>query len=236
MNEDGRFIPPGPGRIAAFARRGGHPEAYGALLGSGIGLLIAAALLYVLQDRAEEGVVALFRVGLDETRTGWIAPATVAERVLLPLFFFTAPVLFAVAAGIFFAAVLPAVASRRGRAVTAVPLPPLPKLRLTRFAVRSLGAAIAVFAALLIARKAFRAMDSGESPLESMGRALMQLTAATGAVLAALGAVERILIRHGIYRALFLNRSEHRRELRAQEGNREATARAARLRSREVNG
>ena len=236
MNEDGRFIPPGPGRIAAFARRGGHPEAYSALLGSGIGLLIAAAVLYVLRGRAEEGLVALFRVGLDGTRAGWTAPETVAERVLLPLVYFTAPVLLAAAAGLFFAAVLPALAARRGSAVTAVPLPTLPKLRFTRFVLRGLGAAIAVSAALLIARRAFRAMDSGEAPLEAMGSALLQLTAATGAALAALGTVERLLIRHGIYRALFLNRSEHRRELRAQEGNREATARAGRSRSREVNG
>ena len=233
MNEDGRFIPPGPGRLAAFARRGGFGTS--SLLSAGAGMLSAALVLYLYRHTIYAGITALFQKGLVRAADGALSLSTISALVFEPLRRLTLPVLLAAATGIAVGALLPAWAARRHKGNTAVPLPKMPGARIGILVIRGFGAALFLTIAALIGRNAASSFHpNASSPIAVSGLVLLRLLVAVGAVSLLTGAAERLLLSHRIYHALFLDRSEHRREMRAQQGSRDAAAKRARAQHREI--
>ena len=233
MKEDGRFIPPGLGRIAAFARRGGFGTS--PLLSAGAGMLSAALVLYFCKAAFHDGLTGLFREGLNQAAAGGTVLSAVSERIALPLVRLTLPVLLAAGTGTAVGAFLPAWAARRHKGDTAVPLPKMPRAGFGVLVIRVFGAALFLLTIILIARDTASSLGAHATPVAALGVLLFRILVALGAVSLLTGAAERMLLSHFIYHALFLDRSEHRREMRAEQGSRDASLRRARAQHREVN-
>jgi flagellar biosynthesis protein FlhB len=233
MKEDGRFIPPGPGRAAAFARRGGFGKS--SLLAAGSGLLGACAALYIFRDRFYSGLVGAFRLGIDNAINNPSSPVDSIAISAESFFQLLIPVSISIFAAAFFGAVLPAMAARRGKGATAVPLPKIPQARLTTAAVRLFGAGLFVAGSLLAVRQTRLDVLSPTGWIGEIGALCLRVLAVLGSVLVLVGMAEILILRHQIFQALFLNRSEARREIRGQQGSREAASRSRRRAQQETS-
>jgi flagellar biosynthesis protein FlhB len=209
-------LSPGEGRIAAAYRAGRFPASD--LLSTGVVLLLLAAALYCLAGQTVSALVELFHRGLlDVLRRPREIDAAMTSlstlvRVTLP---FSGLVLFVSA----LSTVLPALAARRRRGRTAIPLPPQKNARFSRFALRLLGAVVFISIAISIIKGLPLGGANALEALTVLGTGLCQTIAAAGGVMVLVGAGELVLMRHIVWRTLFLDTAEQRREQRAREGD-----------------
>ncbi len=233
MQEDGRFIPPGPGRVFAFSRNGGFGRSR--LLAGGLGMLGAAAVLSLSGTTLLESMQRLVANGLIRAGSA-VSPGDAVALCLGEAAALVGPIGLAAAVGTLSGALIPALIARRGKGTTAVPLPSPPAARFAVFAVRLFGALVLIAATALIFREAGLNWTRGAGAavwLDALAHVGLKLLIALGLVSVLTGAAELLLLRHAMWRALFLNRSEHRRELRASEGARDIAARGRRRLLRE---
>lgn len=222
MSEDGRFIPPGPGRSAAFARQGGFGKS--SLSGPGWGIVCAALVLYIFKDSFALGWANLFYAGVENAATRTLSPVEsihVFFSAALGLFL---PILGAAAAGVFTGALVPALAARRDKGTTSVPLPKMPRARFSVFAIRLFCAGIFIVSLALVVRHTEIDPTGPKGWIVASGRFFLSALAVLGLTLVLAGTAETLILRRMIFHALFLNRSEARREARAQEGNRKTAS------------
>ena len=115
---------------------------------------------------------------------------------------------------------LPAVLFRRGKGQTAVPLPRMPSSRAAITAIRSFGTIVFISAVLCIVRTAPGVGDAADGGVRMLGCLTLKIVFLLGGILTVVGVGEVICLRVSLFRALFLNRQEARREARATDGNR----------------
>jgi flagellar biosynthesis protein FlhB len=204
-----RHIPPGQGRVAAAYREGRFPKS--GLLSGGVVLLTVSLGLLWMGGWLVGGIINLFGLGVMkvlERPAGTDAAMemlTETARLLLPLL----GLMFAVGA---LFALLPALLGRRQRGRTAVPMP-APKRGLLALLVLLALMALYIFKTLPL---------KGYSPLDilgTIGKGVLQLGTACGATMIIVGAGELLLVRHLVWRSLFLDKSESLREQRAMLGD-----------------
>jgi flagellar biosynthesis protein FlhB len=224
MHDDGRFIPPGSGRTAAFAQKGGFPKS--PLLSSGVAISAMCAVFYLLKHFFLSGFIDSFRVGVEDAVVRKMSAAGAFEESIKRVLLGTAPILFAAMCGISAVVLISTILTRKGRGATAVPLPKMPGAILPITGIRVFAAIVFVFSALLVARSTTTDVSSPNAWIEGIFALFFRVSAALGGILIFAGGAEVLIQRHQIYRALFLTRSEARRELRAETGNREPLKKA----------
>jgi len=217
MNEDGRFIPPGPARTAAFSHAGGFGKSR--LFTVGCGLLSGATVAYFLKSQIRVGLENCFRSGMDNTLLHRL-PTEVFGEFLQSAGVVLSPLAASTAVGLMCGALLPALAARRGKGVTVVPLPKMPRAAVSIGALRVFGAVVFGLAFLLSVRGIQFETGSLSGWIDAFGALTWRFVALLGGMLMFVGAAEVLLLRYLSYRALFLTQSEFRRELRNQEGAR----------------
>ncbi len=215
MPEGEGHLPPSEGRIAAAYRDGRFPRS--GILASGVSLLLVAGALFWFGEPLLAAALDLPRRGLSDALSrsgsvdGMVSGFKAAAWILWPFF-----LLVLVGGGAF--GVLPAIIARRKQGRTAVPLPSRAPSRLPRIALRLFGSLVFVLLALGIVRGLPPASDP-LSLLSSLGRGMCRIAAAAGGILVLLGLAELILTRHAVWRSLFLDSAESRREERHQRGD-----------------
>jgi flagellar biosynthesis protein FlhB len=233
MNEDGRFIPPGPGRSAAFARQGGFGKS--SLSGLGWGLLCASLVLYILKDSLALGWINLFRAGIDNAATRALSPIDSIRVFFSAALELLWPISAAAATGMFAGALVPAFAARRGKGTTSAALPKIPRAGFSVFAIRLFCAGVFIVSLLFIVRRTNIDSLGPWGWLDFSGRLFLRTLAVLGLIFVLAGAAETLILRRLIFHALFLNRSEARREARALKGSRETASKGRRRLRREIS-
>jgi flagellar biosynthesis protein FlhB len=211
-----RHIPPGQGRVAAAYREGRFPRSE--LLPGGVVLLTVSLGLLWLGGGLAGGITELFGLGVTKVleRPAGTGAAmemlTDTARLLLPWL----GLMFAVGA---LFALLPALLGRRRRGRTAVPMPAPKRGLLALLVLRTFGVVLLALVALYI----FKTLPlKGNGPLDilgTIGTGVLRLGAACGATMIVVGAGELLLVRHLVWRSLFLDKSESLREQRAMHGD-----------------
>ncbi len=220
MHDDGRFIPPGPGRQAAFAKRGGFPKS--PLLSLGCSISIVCAFFFFWKNHFLFGLKDGFRAGIENATVKKAAVDVAVRDALLEGADWIIPVLFAALIGFTAVALISAAISRKNKGTTANPLPEVPKARLPIAMIRLFAASVFVVSALLVVRRTLLdvSISGAIAPIAGIWTALFRVLAILGLVLLLAGAAEVLVLRHQIYRSLFLNLSEGRRELQAMTSKR----------------
>lgn len=218
MTENGRFIPPRSGRLAWAARKGFFPHSRS--LVAGMACLAGAAAAYAGQGAIEGGFQTLFSGGLHSAVQRDLGPVEAslhAGRAVIPMVLagVIAPFL-----GALLGAWIPVVLFRRGKGQTAVPLPRMPSSRIEIAAIRFLGSMVFVLAVLHIVRAVPSVGNAPDGGIRVLGHLIMEIVFLLGGILTVVGAAEVLCLRVSLFRALFLNRQEARREARATDGNR----------------
>jgi flagellar biosynthesis protein FlhB len=188
------------------------------LLPGGVVLLTVSLGLLGTGGWLARGVTELFGLGvakvLERPAANDAAMGMLAETALLLL-----PWLgLMLAVGALFA-LLPALLGRRRRGRTAVPMPAPKRGLLARLVLRTFGVVVLALVALYI----FKTLPlKGNGPLDilgTIGTGVLRLGAACGATMIVVGAGELLLVRHLVWRSLFLDKSESLREQRAMLGD-----------------
>ncbi len=238
MTSRERTVPPGQGRIAAAARAGLFPRS--GAIPSGLGFLATACILTLFGEEAGQLLIGLLTDGLDVALWLRLSPVDALSKALgasvglvllltIPLFL-----------GAFLGAVVPAVVAKRRRGRTAVPLPRPPKIRLVLGVIQMAGLSLIVLLALYIFRGHFGAVwrllggELGAALI--LFQAFVKLLAAGGFVMLLVGGIELVISRQAIWKSLFLDRLEARREDRAGGLSSPITAQQRRRSRKEVKG
>jgi flagellar biosynthesis protein FlhB len=226
MTENGRFIPPHPGREAAAAQKGLFPRSR--MLVVGFSLLATSAALFGFQSRVGQGFVSLFEKGLAEAIHRHLplgnALSCAASEVLLPfLCLCLAPFI-----GATLGAWVPVLIFRKTRGSTAVPLPKIDGGKWETAIFRLFGALVFCLVALYIVRDFRLVRISPGGVISAVGILLLRLLTALGGILTLVGIGELLIMRVAIFHGLFLNRSEARQEHRALRGSPEMVRRERR--------
>jgi hypothetical protein len=167
-----------------------------------------------LQDLARSSLGAVF------TRP---EPTLELVQTAKSVFFQTLPFLTTVLAAGLLGALVPAMVARKNRGRTAVPLPKFPKNRIALTLLRTSGAVLFTLLAFYIFRRRVGAvwhlLQGDYNAANDLFIAFCELLTAGGAVLVLLGMAEIAIIRHSVWRTLFLDRMEARRENRDAGGD-----------------
>jgi hypothetical protein len=138
-------------------------------------------------------------------------------------FFQTLPFLTTVFAAGLLGALVPAMVARKNRGRTAVPLPKFPKNRIALTLIHTAGAVLFTLLAFFIFRRrigsVWHLVQGDHSALNELFIAFCELLTAGGAVLVLLGMAEIAIVRHSVWRTLFLDRMEAKRESRDAGGD-----------------
>jgi flagellar biosynthesis protein FlhB len=206
---------------------------------SGLVLLAAAGMLALTGDRAGVYLQNLVHRSL-ETIFIESEPTLEIVQTARSAFFQILPFLTTVFAAGLLGALVPAIVARKNRGRTAVPLPKFPKNRIALTAIRTAGATLFTLLALYIFREqvgsVWRVLQGDLSAINELFVALCQLLAGGGAVLVLLGMAEIAIIRHGVWRTLFLNKMEAKRESREAGGDSEVKSRQRRRAAKGIRG
>jgi flagellar biosynthesis protein FlhB len=236
MADDERSIPPSRARLAAAARAGVFARSR--LLVAGVVLAAAGATGYLLSARLGAALVGLVEEGLlDAVRLrgdpGAALLAGIGRGLLAVL-----PLILVPGAVGALAAVLPALAARRGSGSTSVPLPVRPS-RASRGVLAAFAVALFALLALVIVRSyggelalALRGEGSGGRWVFEL---LAVLVATAGATAALAGLADLALERASLLRALALRPADAVREERAASGDPRVRSRV-RARARQEAG
>jgi flagellar biosynthesis protein FlhB len=237
MSHSDRTIPPGQGRVAAAARAGMFARS-GAIV-SGLVLLVSAAMLAFTGDRAGAYLQDLAQGGLDSV---FMRPDSAREAVLTvsSAFFQSLPFLATVFVAGLLGALVPAMVARKNRGRTAVPLPKFPKNRFALTLLHLAGAILFTLLAVLVFRRRAGAvwplMQGDFSATSGLLSAFCELLTAGGAILLLVGMAEIAIIRHSVWRTLFLDSMEAKREHRDAGGNNAAKSKSRKRAVREARG
>jgi flagellar biosynthesis protein FlhB len=218
MNDDeGRFIPPGSGRTAAFARQGGFAKS--PLLSSGVGLLVVCAVFFVLKNHFFSELIESFRTGIENAAAKKISADAAGRESAAAFLHSIAPILLSLALGTGAVVIVLVSIFRRGKGSTATPLPKMPSARLAIGVIRIFAASVFLVSALLAVRRTTVDFANPTSWIVCIGSLFFRVSATLGGILVLAGCAEVLVLRHRIFRALFLNRQEAGREMRAETGN-----------------
>jgi flagellar biosynthesis protein FlhB len=218
MHDDGRYIPPGSGRRAAFAQKGGFPKS--SLLSAGVAILVMSAVFFLFKNYFLSGLTDAFRVGLENAAVKKTSADIAVNGAAAAALHWIAPVLLSAAGGLCAVVILSTLVSGKGKGSTAVPLPKMPTARLPIAVIRIFAAVVFVASALCAIRGTTIDGANPAAWIEGIAMLFFRVSAALGGILILAGGAEVLAMRHQIFRALFLNRSEAGREMRAETGNR----------------
>lgn len=235
MSHSDRTVPPGQGRIAAAARAGMFARS-GAII-SGLVFLVSAGFLAITGDRAGAYLQHLAQSGLDSV---FMRPDPEREVVLAvsSAFFLSLPFLITVFAAGLLGALVPTIVARKNRGRTAVPLPKFPKNRFTRTLLHLAGAILFTLLAALVFRRRTGAVwplvQGDFTAANELLVACCELLTAGGAILLLMGMAEIAIIRHSVWRTLFLDSMEAKREHRDAGGDNAVKSKSRRRAVREA--
>jgi flagellar biosynthesis protein FlhB len=204
---------------------------------SGLVLLVSAGILAFTGDRVGAYLQDLAQGSLDSV---FIRPDPAREVVLTVrnAFFQTLPFFVAVFALGLLGALVPALVARKNRGRTAVPLPKFPKNRFALTLLHIAGAILFVLLALLVFRHRAGAvwplLQGNFDGVSELFVAFCELLTAGGAILVLVGMAEIAIIRHSVWRTLFLDPMEAKRENRDAGGDNAVKSKSRRRAVREA--
>ena len=236
MTDRDRTVPPGRGRVAAAARAGLFARSGTAVSGlilltvSGFGAAFGEHWVASARDLVGHGVATAATPGADH---GEALAGGFSDGLGLLL-----PIVLTVFGAALMGGLVPALVARRKKGQTSIPLPEAPSLSVARVVLFTAGAGVMLLVGLHIFRThigaVWQAMEGNRAGAQELMRALWTLLGAGGGVLLLVGICELGMTRHALWRALFLDNSQARREQRDREGDRTVRARGLRRARRET--
>ena len=237
MSHSDRTVPPGQGRIAAAAWAGMFARS-GTFV-SGLVLLASAGAMALTGDLVGVYVHDLMRNSLEMISLK-PEPGSYLAFTVKSTFFQSIPFLTTIAIAALLGVLVPALVAKRNHGTTAVPLPKMPRNRIVLALLHTAGAGLFLLIALLIFRRHVGSMwqlfDGDIQGATLLFAAFCELTAAAGVVLLLVGITEIATLRHTIWRALFLDSMDAKRENRVHHGDSAVRSNRMRRAVRRVRG
>ncbi len=213
MNDSGHFIPPSSGRLKAFASIGGFGRSTflvsgGALIGACTSITLVTASF--LEPSCSVGYLSdslsPFALSLEES----------FNYAVIHFLNILIPVLLSTFIGGLAGAFIPIAIVGEKKGNTFVPLPKIPPSGISVLILRIFGTVVFLMISIIIIREINPISDIPSTWVFEIGNAVITILISMGLILVFVGITELLIIRHKIYRSLFLNRSEAVRETHGQ--------------------